>query len=250
MSNRLAICLFVWCCAGCQLSSNQEILRPDQIPPLEHLNVSTYSRALTAMKKGKSDRALQLFERVLHANPHHGRAYNNAGLIYYEQRKLQLAAAHFLRTSELLPKNPTPLNNLGMTLEAGGRVDEALAYYEDAHSLAPGVPLYLGNLLRLRIKLGMVDDLTIQQLEELAFIEDRPEWIQWVDRQLALHLNPSLDRGPKPTDFNAVRKSQSAQSAKDEFEFQDAAPILELNPANGIRDESLESLPVPAPLPY
>jgi hypothetical protein len=202
------------------------------------------------MKKGKSDRALELFERVLRANPQHGRAYNNAGLIHYEKRKLQLAAAHFSRASELLPNNPTPINNLGMTLEAGGRVEEALAYYEEAHYFAPQVPLYLGNLLRLRIKLGMVDDWTIQQLRELSFIEDRPEWIRWVDRQLALTLNPALDRGPNPADLNANRKPESAESEKQKFDFQDPAPILKLNRADNLRDETLEALPVPAPLPY
>ena len=199
------------------------------------------------MRKGKSDRALELFERVLNDNPRHGRAYNNAGLIYFEKRKLQLAAAHFSRASELLPNNPTPVNNLGMTLEAGGKVDEALAYYEDAHFLAPKVPLYLGNLLRLRTKLGMIDDLTIQQLQELAFIEDRPDWILWVDRQLALHNNPALDRGPSPTEFNTNRKSASETR---EFGADSPAPILELNGAGGISNDALETLPVPAPMPY
>jgi len=147
-------------------------------------------------QRGELDAAGNAFEQAILANPNNGTAHNNLGLVRYEQHRLFQAATHFETASELRPNDPRPLNSLGMTLEAGGKGLEALDYYLLAHEMDPIHPLYLGNVVRTRIRLGENDESVLAQLKQLRFIEDRPEWIRWIDRQLALELNPYLDRGP------------------------------------------------------
>lgn len=147
-------------------------------------------------QRGELPLAAMAFEQSIVANPTNAAAHNNLGLVRYEQHQLFHAATHFESAAELRPSDPRPLNNLGMTLEAGGKGVEAIEYYLLANELAPTDPLYLGNLIRTRIRLGETDESVIAQLKELRFVESRPEWIEWIDRQLALELNPYLDRGP------------------------------------------------------
>ncbi|MEM9644874.1 MAG: hypothetical protein AAF989_07760, partial [Planctomycetota bacterium] len=74
--------------------------------------------------------------------------------------------------------------------------------------LAPLNPVYLGNLIRTRIRLGETDESVVAQLQELRFIEQREDWILWIDRQLALELNPTLDRGPEVQLTSALDSDQ------------------------------------------
>jgi tetratricopeptide (TPR) repeat protein len=154
----------------------------------------TNRRGIALYSKGKLEAAQNKFEKATSQDPMDGAARNNLGLVYLDQRRLVLAANEFWAASELRPHDPRPLNGLGMTLEAGGRVDEALDLYAQAYELAPENPLYLGNFVRLLTRLGH-DDFELQlMMEELAFIETRPEWLEWVDAQLALFKNHSLER--------------------------------------------------------
>jgi hypothetical protein len=167
---------------------------------------------------GKCDLAESEFRQAVRANEGHGGAHNNLGLMSYNRRNLVKAAHHFGKAVEYTPDNPSPVNNLGMALEAGGRVSEAIELYRQAHQMAPANPLFLGNLVRAKVRMGDRDELVIQQLRDLAFCETRPEWIDWADEQLAIHLNPSLDRGPQPSnplgaDANSRDSVETAENA-------------------------------------
>lgn len=213
-----------------------------------------YQQAMHAYAKGNIARATEKFQLAIEADPTDGAAFNNLGLIYYDQRKLVLAANHFDRAIELLPGHASPLNNLGMALEAGGRLDEAIELYEQATALEPDLPLYLGNLLRARIRLGERNEHITSQLQHLAFIETREDWVDWVDEQLALFQNPMLDRGPAPGDgLNQRRKSAGKSNTPNEPRVVGETPTpivpapvdpLELSPSVGE-----EILPLPTPTP-
>jgi len=165
---------------------------------------------------GKLAAAAKAFERAITLNRNNGTAHNNLGLVYFQQRRFADAAAEFDIAAQLLPEDPTPWNNLGMTMEASGRGLESLEFYSQAYELAPGNPLYLGNFVRTRIRLGENDDTVIDQLKELQFIETRPDWLDWIADQLALQLNPMLDRGPPPPNLNPNSKKKPDADKKSE----------------------------------
>ncbi len=222
------------------------------------------SQALHQYHKGHLEQAASKFEQALAIEPNHGVAHNNLGLIYYQQRQLVAAANHFDAASALLPDDPRPVNNLGMTLEAGGRVMEAIELYDEANYLAPDNPLYLGNWLRARVRMGEQSDGLIEQLEHLAFIETRADWVSWTDEQLALVRNPALDRGPAGNTNGKSGNLGNRSNAINGNSRQNSVggnrlPIGEPNSNSGpgemklapsqLWDDSAENLPVPAPAP-
>ncbi len=261
LTNRLgAVILFgVVALVGCSSlgkTSREDIIvggSGDSAKSNLHLN-----KGIRLYQHGKLSHATVAFHQAIDTDPSNGSAHNNLGLAYYEQRKLFLAATHFDTAAKLRPEDPTPLNNLGMTMEAAGKGFEAMDYYHNAHELDPLNPMYLGNLVRTRIRLGDNDESVIGQLKELLFIEDRPDWIAWINEQLALDLNPYLDRGPATPDLSssADKNKQSptkADQADDgeydpsaENEYDDGSSVLLVPPqteAWQLEDVYLEELP-------
>jgi len=221
-------------CTSLRDSGSDEIISAGGEGSLQsriHLN-----KGVHLVEKGKLPHAATSFQRAIDIDPSNGSAHNNLGLVLYEQRHLAKAAAEFEAAAQLMPQNATPLYNLGMTLEAAGKGFEAVDYYHQAYQLDPRNPIYLGNLVKTRIRLGDNDESVIGQLQELLFIETRPEWINWINDQLALELNPYLDRGPAPAnldpkdgDEDSTKKKKDKPVEVDEpMEWQDLpAPEVE-----------------------
>ena len=88
------------------------------------------------------------------ANPNYGPLHNNMGIVCYRDGKLYDAAREFDQASPLMPTLAEPRNNLGMVMEKVGRYDDAIAAYGKAHDLQPDSGMYLGNLLRARVRHG------------------------------------------------------------------------------------------------
>jgi TPR repeat len=215
IGNTIAILLVWFSWTGCATFKKPEC---DEIIPATSESSgpsrSYEEKGIRLVDKAKWASASEAFEQAIALDRNNGSAHNNLGLAYYYQRKLALAAAEFELASGLLPEDPAPLNNLGMTLEAAGRGLESVEYYAQAHDLAPDKPLYLGNLVRNRIRLGDRDESVVEQLRELLFIETRPEWIEWVEDQLAIEQNPHLDRGPLPPNLNSAMTLNGTRPSK------------------------------------
>lgn len=162
---------------------------------------------IKAMQLGELDHAYAKFTAALAADEQYGPAHSNLGLWHYDRGELYDAILSFERATELMPRDPIVFYNLGLALEAGGRVDEAMDLYWRAVEMDPSNPNFLGNLVRLRVRLGENSPEVIAQLQDLVLIETRPDWRQWADRQLALDMNPLLDRGPDAPEFRTDRPS-------------------------------------------
>lgn len=169
-------------------------------------------QGVKAMQNGEIDRAVSRFTAAINADPSYGPAHNNLGLLHYEQGNLFQAVLAFEQALELMPEDPIVYYNLGLTLEAAGRTHEALDLYWQAVEMAPTNPNFLGNLVRLRIRLGEQGPEISAQLKDLVLIETRADWRRWADQQLAYDLNDALDRGPETPDFNSNQKSDKTKT--------------------------------------
>lgn len=148
--------------------------------------------------------ARKSFEKSVRRDPHFAPAHNNLGKMLFDAGDMASAAAAFDEAIARRPTDPVPHNNLGLALENGGRAVDALMHYEMAHNLDPASPEFLGNLIRARMKLDPYDESVVPLLRELRFLETRPEWIDWIEEQLAIRFNPYLDRGPADPDLSAL----------------------------------------------
>lgn len=164
---------------------------------------------IKAMDGGDVDRAAAKFASAIAADQAYGPAHNNLGLLHFDQGNLYQALLAFEQAMELMPHDPAVYYNLGLTLESAGKVYEAMDLYWQAVEMDSVNPFYLGNLVRLRIRLGEDGPDLKTQLQDLVLIETRPEWRRWADRQLALTRNNSLDRGPETPEFDALADRDS-----------------------------------------
>ncbi len=215
--------------SGCRLfHGDVEVVRADGSFDRKSA-VELNRKGCRALEKGHLDKAERLLEEAVLADQSYGIAHNNLGLVHFEKGDLYSAAWSFERASLALPERPEPMNNLGNVYEAAGRIEEAISQYDMAHELAPQNPEYLGNLLRARRSRGDLDPSVEQQLQQLVFVETRPQWREWAQDQLMLFLPKEIRR-------------LSADEESDELE------VIPPAGAAGTSDQT-DAGPVPAQIP-
>lgn len=170
---------------------------------------------VSALENGKRDYAREKLQAAIEADPDYGPAHNNLGLLQLEEGRLYQSVLSFERAMELLPTDPTVYYNLGLALEKADREHQALELYWQAVEIDPTEPHFLGNLVRLRRRLGENGPDVITQLRNLILIETRPTWRDWALNQLEVTLNPKLDRGPETPEFGGNDESTRERKPDD-----------------------------------
>lgn len=189
---------------------------------------------IRALDHGHGGRAKEKFLAATAADSSFGPAHNNLGLVLFDEGDLYRAVLSFERAADLMPNDAAVIYNLALALESGGRTFEAMELYRQANAMDPTNAIYLGNLVRLRVRLEEHDPELISQLQDLVLIETRPQWRHWADEQLALYLNPMLDRGPATPEFDPSRPAGQANS------YDDGGRIIDLNPEPQAESETMD----------
>ncbi|MDR1964341.1 MAG: tetratricopeptide repeat protein [Planctomycetaceae bacterium] len=140
---------------------------------------------LEALAKGKFDKAEKHFKEALVKDVDFGPAHNNLGRIYFDQGKNYLAAWEFEYATKVMPQRGEPYNNLGMVMERVGKLEQAIDAYEMANILCPNHPEVVGNLARVYWSQDKSNMRTRDLLEQLVFIDTRPDWVSWAKEQIA-----------------------------------------------------------------
>lgn len=124
-------------------------------------------------------RAEDLLRRALTADLFYGPAHNNLGAILLERGELYQASEEFQWAARLMPAHPDPRMNLALTLELGGRVDEALATYRTALEVYPEHIPTLQALTRLQVRSGKSDEHSAANLAAIALRGETAGWRDW-----------------------------------------------------------------------
>ena len=106
------------------------------------------SDALQSIDQGKWQDAESTLQKAQDADATFGPAHNNMGIVYLHENKLYQAAWEFQYAAKLMPYKPEPKNNLGLTFEAAGKLDDAVDYYDQALTMEPDNPEFVGNEAR------------------------------------------------------------------------------------------------------
>jgi tetratricopeptide (TPR) repeat protein len=130
------------------------------------------------------ERALQLLRGAVDADLFHGPAHNNIGVLLLERGQLYEAAEEFDWARRLMPGHPDPRINLGISLERGGRVDDALDAYASALEVYPEHLPSMQALVRLQVRVGIHDAQTRDLLYQIVQRGDA-SWRQWARTQIA-----------------------------------------------------------------
>lgn len=182
----LFILVLLWC-GACAASKNAPVYTTIPANPTQDTDLARarYAEALQLLDKEAIVEAEGKLQEALAADLMFGPAHNALGKIYYQQKKLYLAAWEFEYAIKLMPHHAEPRNNLGLTLEAAGDFDQAVEKYATALQLAPENPQVIGNLARVHIRRGDRTDETRLLLDKLLLRDSRPEWAEWARETLA-----------------------------------------------------------------
>lgn len=152
-------------------------------------------KAIRLIEKVHLDRARHAVDEALIADVNFAPAHNTLGQIHFQQGNFYLAAWEFEFAIRLNPNLGEFHNNLGLVYEAAGRFPQAIEQFSMAHQLDPEDYQFVSNLARARIRHGERNSETRQLLEQVVFLDPRPDWKDWARQQLTQsHLNiPATD---------------------------------------------------------
>lgn len=166
---------------GCETTPHRSERGPERTRNSQQAAQLT-SQAVVLLQENP-DSAERLLRQALQSDLFHGPAHNNLGVLHLNRGELYQAAEEFDWARRLMPGHPDPRINLGIALERGGKIKEALDAYESALEAYPDHLPAMQALARCQIRHAEYNELTKQMLQDIVFRSD-PEWRDWAKKQL------------------------------------------------------------------
>jgi tetratricopeptide (TPR) repeat protein len=125
------------------------------VPKVGEMNASDWNNKGVSLDKiGKTDKALECYEKVIALDPNHFNAWNNKGLIYIKQNNLGNAIKCFDKSLELSGVNALAWTNKAIALEYQGKFEEAIESHLKAIQFRPNYHAAWINLSACQCKTG------------------------------------------------------------------------------------------------
>jgi len=156
--------------------------------PIDY-NQQAYQQAITALKSGNTEGALEILTDLSREAPDKPRIFTNLGLAYFGLQQPDLAEQAFQQAVTRDPDDAVAYNHLGILRRHKGRFQEALIQYQRAIEIDD-------NYAPAHLNLGILFDLYLQDLEkalqqyqkyQVLSSEDNPQvngWIVDIERRL------------------------------------------------------------------
>jgi protein O-mannosyl-transferase len=140
--------------------------------------------AIVYAREGRFEESLRLLRTVANQNPLSDLTHCRLAAVYYNMGKLDLVREELTRALTISPHSAAALDGLGMIDHAGGRIDNAIAYYKMAIDASP---LYLPP--RLNLAMAYLDkgetERALQTLRDALSID--PDSIEARTRLATIH---------------------------------------------------------------
>ena len=157
----LLITLATFIIAACQ-STPKPVPAPAPetmvVPEPVDLNLQSYEKALSELKAGNTDLAIDLMENVIAVGPTYQYIFTNLGLAHFKQQNYDQAEQAFLLALESDDSDAIAYNHLGIIKRIQGKFDHAKQSYVKAIAFDPGYAIAYLNL-------GVLYDIYFQDLE-------------------------------------------------------------------------------------
>lgn len=124
-------------------------------------------------------------DEALTADPFHGPALHNRGVLAWRRGDLREAAIAFEAAGRAMPGNPEPRLALGLVLERAGRIDEAIDRYRAALERSPQHLPTMQALARVRLRWNRFEDdgpPLLDMIDAIALRADDAAWRAWAVR--------------------------------------------------------------------
>jgi Tfp pilus assembly protein PilF len=178
---------------GCQkpmlTPEDYETVAKDPRRDTEKARLET-AAAIRMIEDRQLDDAEKTLRGALVADVFYGPAHNDLGLVYFQQKRLYLAALEFQYAVKLMPNTTEPRNNLGLVFESIGRLEDAERSYDEALAIEPASVQVTENLARVCVRMARKDEKTRKLLQNVVMKSDRPDWVKWAKERLVTMGQP------------------------------------------------------------
>ena len=159
----------------------------DRVPGVASGDPMARGLTLEALGVLESDpvKAEELLQSALKADPFDGPAHNNLGVLFLRQSKLYEAASEFEQARKLMPGNPDPRLNLGLTFEKAGLYERAFNAYDAALEASPTHIRTIQAVASLALRTGRASVRLTGMLEDIALRGETSTWRNWAKEQLS-----------------------------------------------------------------
>ncbi len=161
---------------------------------------SEYQQAIQLMRKGSTDHAIKVLERITLAHPKLSGPFANLGILYQKKDRLDDAEKALRRAIGLNAGNAVTYNQLGIVYRKSPKLQESRQYYERAIIIDPGYSIAYLNL-GILYDLYLVDInqalVNYQQYQKLSNTKDQKvsQWIQDLQRRIK-NTDEKLSKNP------------------------------------------------------
>ena len=153
-------------------------------------------------------------------NPDSFLAHNNLGNVYFRGGRMDEAIAHYQQALAIQPRYALALNNLGNAFLRTGRIEEAVEQYQKALALQPGDAGTHDNLGNALLKTGQVDEAIAHFRTALALRPDDAETHDYLGNAL-------LKKGQVDEAISQCQQALALQPDKAEFHNNFGNALLE-----------------------
>lgn len=152
----LSVMLLLAACASGPSTDDgsQSISNKDVDPAI----LSEYQYALSLMKNGENEQALQKFAQMVTKYPNLAGTFVNLGIIYLKEKRYEDAKKALLQATTISPANAAAYNHLGIAQRELGEFNEAKQSYMEALKYSP-------KYANAHLNIGILYDLYFNDLE-------------------------------------------------------------------------------------
>jgi tetratricopeptide (TPR) repeat protein len=141
-----------------EVSAEESEAVPGPVPEAVDFYQQFYTEAVTSLKNGNTEQALELLLQVSTDAPEKPHVFTNLGLAYFKLQKLDLAEQAFREAIMRNNRDAVAYNQLGILQRYKGQFEEARNQYQRAIQIDSGYAL-------AHLNLGILYDLYLQDLE-------------------------------------------------------------------------------------
>jgi tetratricopeptide (TPR) repeat protein len=160
--------------AGCNKGGKTGAVVQNDAPARMQSALKLAAQAEDAWKAGKTDEALELYQRSLEESQDLPLVWNNVGTLLMRKDNYMDAAEAFKRAADLSPKDPVPYYNVGLMYQRRGY--PALEWF--VKSLERD-PRYLPSLRAAVVSAKrqvIADDAALNRVRTALLLETDPQW--------------------------------------------------------------------------
>lgn len=137
-------------------------------------------------EEGKTDEAIELYQRAVTAWREMPAAWNNLGVLLMRKQNYADAVSAFKVAADLSQTDPRPMENIALSYMRSGWASDALRYFGMALERDPNRIESLRGAVRAAEMVRARDDATLERIRRALLIETDPQYRAYFERQQQL----------------------------------------------------------------